>query len=59
MDQLFLACKRCGREFPSGLGIPVEMLAMITLEGNRHQCPYCGSAESYDQADYHARPPRT
>lgn len=56
MSQLFLKCKACGREFPSGIAMPVAMLAVVSLVGNVHQCTWCGATASYDTPDYHGPP---
>jgi hypothetical protein len=43
MPALMLQCRQCGSLFSSGIAI--EGNATVNLQGNRSQCPYCGSME--------------
>lgn len=54
MPTLYLKCKTCGVEFPSGIGATKDSLATIHLENNTHVCPE-GHANTYDQENYYLK----
>ncbi len=47
--RLYLKCKKCGKQFFSGLDVPMPG---TKLSGNKHQCPHCKAMETYEQDDY-------
>ena len=53
---LWVACKRCGRAFDTGLRLDERSFARGTLAANYHACPHCGVREGYRKADYEGRP---
>jgi rubredoxin len=52
---LWVACKRCGVVFDSGLRMTRASFARGTLAANYHTCPRCGTRETYRKADYELR----
>jgi len=52
MPMLYLKCKTCGAEFPSGMSFDKKSFETATLIGNYHTCPK-GHTHPYDKKDYY------
>jgi ribosomal protein L37E len=52
---LWVACRRCGVPFDTGLRMDKRSFQRGTLAANYHACPRCGSRETYRKADYELR----
>lgn len=52
MPSLFVTCRRCGFDFPSGIALTASMQS-LTIFGVRHRCPRCRREESYFTPEYH------
>jgi hypothetical protein len=52
VPSLFVTCRGCRFEFPSGLALtgPIDVLSVF---GIRHQCPRCLSEAAYFTSEYH------
>lgn len=57
VGMLYVACKNCGHEFPTG--ISVGFAGRPVLGGHEYRCPSCGVEAEYEGDDYieHSRPP--
>lgn len=55
MPSLFVTCRRCRCDFPSGLAI-MGPLRGVSVFGVRHRCPRCWSEASYFTPEYHLAP---
>jgi len=49
---LYVKCKKCGFEFPSGIAMDKESFETSSLIGNNHSCPQCGTRGQYNKEDY-------
>ncbi|MGC2290141.1 MAG: hypothetical protein WA688_09855 [Thermoplasmata archaeon] len=52
MPSLFVTCRRCRFEFPSGIAL-TGPLVTLSIFGLRHRCPRCRSEASYYTSEYH------
>ena len=55
MPLLYVKCKGCSFEFPTGMAMDsttFETSSLVRLEGNYHTCPNCGAAFEYKKGDY-------
>jgi hypothetical protein len=48
---LFVTCKKCGEEIPTGIGIGFG--GRPVLGPHSYECPSCSSLEEYHGEDYH------
>lgn len=53
MGMLYVGCKKCGHEFPTG--ISVGFAGRPVLGGHTYRCPSCGHSDEYEGDDYHER----
>ena len=51
---LYLKCKTCGMEFPSGISVTKDSLATMHLANNTHVCPMRHS-HTYDLENYYLK----
>ena len=49
---LYVKCKICGFEFPTGIAMDQKGFAASSLIGNYHACPRCGATSQYNKEDY-------
>jgi len=52
MPPLYIKCKNCGFEFPSGIAMTPKSYESSSLVGNYHRCPKCGASNRYNKEDY-------
>ncbi|MCI4357237.1 MAG: hypothetical protein L3K18_08910 [Thermoplasmata archaeon] len=53
MPSLFVKCRQCHEEFPSGIALADEAgLSGVTMNGLHHTCPKCGAVGEFFTADY-------
>lgn len=50
MGMLFVECKECGSEFPTG--ISVGFAGRPVLGMHEYTCPDCGHTDAYEGEDY-------
>jgi len=55
LPSLFLTCRHCRSEFPSGIAVTAmtETTETVAMFGLRHRCPRCGTDAAYYTPDYH------
>jgi hypothetical protein len=52
MPTLYLKCKTCSIEFPSGMSFDKKSFETSILKGNYHTCPK-GHTHQYEKKDYY------
>jgi DNA-directed RNA polymerase subunit RPC12/RpoP len=47
VQNLFVKCKRCGKEFSTGLRYEVDNWKLVSMERKVLRCPHCGVSNTY------------
>jgi DNA-directed RNA polymerase subunit RPC12/RpoP len=53
LPTLYLTCRKCGKEFPTPIGVSGTGLTGVIISGMIHRCPHCGHDDQYNTQDYH------
>lgn len=53
MPGLYVDCKKCGKPFPSRIGVNEDAIHGLSMSGVLHRCPACRTEEEYFTADYY------
>lgn len=57
MGMLYVECKECGSQFPTG--ISVGFAGRPVLGAHEYTCPECGHADTYQGEDYYEHDAQT
>ena len=55
MEQLYLTCKSCGKEFAAVPNIDRATFEASNIEGMAQSCPECGALNAPEKSDYFFR----
>jgi hypothetical protein len=53
MPMLFVACRACHAEFPSGVAPTEETAGVVALMNVLAKCPRCGAVSAYNTHEFH------